>query len=104
VDVIEDSFRLADLLTFMRGMLLSQGDEFSTQKKIPLNLPYFQDQTITHLEKVFQINSQTDRCAKIFVLQFILSVRMCLAKIGSISKSKCDEIIQGIENLVKDVI
>lgn len=70
VDVIEDSFRLADLLTFMRGMLLSQGDEFSTQKKIPLNLPYFQDQTITHLEKVFQINSQTDKS----VLKFSFAV------------------------------
>ncbi|XP_066258110.1 histone H2A deubiquitinase MYSM1-like isoform X1 [Euwallacea similis] len=82
VDVVADDFHMQQFIKSMRSIVSFKNEAGAEEKRISFKRPYFQDATISHLDK------------------FIFSINMCLAKIGSLPKSKCDEILQVVKSLI----
>ncbi|KAL1494723.1 hypothetical protein ABEB36_010274 [Hypothenemus hampei] len=84
VDITSEDFCLREFLSSMKALLVADIDNDQKDKKIPFHGPYFQDSSLTHLDK------------------FVSSVNMHLAKNGTLPKTKCFEIVQGIRDLIQN--
>lgn len=84
VDVIAGDFDISNFLNDMKIILLRE-DGYLQDKRISFHSPYFQDLTITHLDK------------------FISSVNLHLVKNGELSKTTCELIMQEIQSLINNL-
>ncbi|XP_018571801.1 histone H2A deubiquitinase MYSM1-like isoform X2 [Anoplophora glabripennis] len=81
VELLSEDFILKEFLGDIREVFEM---DFKDAKNVKFNKPYFQNPSISYLEK------------------YISSVRMHLAKCGTLHKMVCDNIIQGILNICKE--
>ncbi|KAJ8931895.1 hypothetical protein NQ314_015164 [Rhamnusium bicolor] len=80
VELVSEDFDVKEFLRDIQEVFRADVG-YAKERKVKFSKPYFQDSSITHLEK------------------YITSVRMHLAKCGTLNKTTCDKIIQGISDI-----
>ncbi|KAJ8933985.1 hypothetical protein NQ318_016921 [Aromia moschata] len=81
VELITDNFVVNHFLKHLRRVFKCNNGDLNDKSKVDFDKPYLQDPSITYLEK------------------YITSVRMHLAKCGTLSKMTCDSVIRGITDI-----
>lgn len=105
VDLIVERLNVGQLIERAKQVFRDDRDniEKEIKSRVDFGKVYFQDNTITYLDKVsrhyFHFHVKMMIVESIVFLQYIYSVKMHLAKCSGINKMTCDAIINGLTRI-----